>query len=109
MSETVLSLTEEQAFQLSRAAIMLDKAKSERSLLAEALEVNLTVWVALRSIITREDCNLSGPVKENLVRLANFSAEKALGGLEKVTDSTIDALINVNLQISEGLLEGAKA
>lgn len=106
--ELNLSISEEQAYQLSRAAILLDKAKTEPATLAEALETNLTVWVALRAIVLRDDCSLSTPVKENLVRLSNFVAEKALGGIEKITEATLDSLININLQISEGLLEGAK-
>lgn len=107
-NQTALSLTEEQAFQLVRAALLLDKAKTERSLLTEALETNLTVWVTLRTIINRPDCLLSQQIKDNLVRLCNFAADKAVAGASRVTDSGIDALINVNLQISEGLLEGAR-
>jgi hypothetical protein len=48
-------------------------------------------------------------VKRNLRRLAQFVADKTLAGLESVTNETIDSFININLQISEGLLEGAKA
>lgn len=105
---TELSLTEEQAFQLSRAAILLDKAKTDRSVLDEALETNLAVWVALRTIVSNEACTLSDQVKENLIRLSNFVAEKALGGAENLAEGSLDALINVNLQISEGLLEGSR-
>ena len=106
--EIVLSASEEQAFQLSRAAILLDQAKVERAKLTEALETNLAVWVALRAMVTSDGCQASPQVVENLVRLSNFVADKTLAGAEVVTDTAIDALINVNLQISEGLLEGAK-
>lgn len=107
MSETTtLSAIEEQAFQLSRAAILLDQAKTDRSKLAEALELNLMVWVALRTLVTSDGCMASTQVVENLIRLANFVAEKTLAGAETASEATIDSLINVNLQISEGLLEG---
>ncbi|MGE4277988.1 MAG: flagellar biosynthesis regulator FlaF [Magnetospirillum sp.] len=110
MSETTtLSAIEEQAFHLSRAAILLDQAKADRSKMTEALEVNMAVWVALRTLITSDGCRASSQVVENLLRLANFVAEKTLAGAEAASDATIDALINVNLQISEGLLEGNKA
>ncbi|AVM72979.1 flagellar biosynthesis regulator FlaF [Magnetospirillum gryphiswaldense] len=105
---TTLSAIEEQAFQLSRAAIMLDQAKADRSKLEEALELNMAVWVALRTLITSDGCSASSQVVENLIRLANFVAEKTIAGAAAATDASIDALINVNLQISEGLLEGNK-
>jgi flagellar biosynthesis regulator FlaF len=106
MSDTsALSVIEEQAFQLSRAAILLDQAKADRAKMAEALETNLAVWMALRTLITGDSCSASPQVVENLVRLAAFVADKTLAGAEAITESGIDALINVNLQISEGLLE----
>ncbi|CAA7620755.1 conserved hypothetical protein [Magnetospirillum sp. LM-5] len=110
-NETNLSVAEEQAFQLSQAAIGLDQAKAARSNLsglAVALERNLEVWVALKTIVSSSDCLLPDAVKENLRRLAEFVADRTLQGVDNIADTTIDALININLQISEGLLEGAK-
>lgn len=110
--ETSLSLAEEQAFQLSQAAIQLDQTRGERSNqvgpFAAALKNNLDTWVALCTIISHEDCTLSEDVKRNLRRLAQFVADKTLAGLDVITSETIDSFININLQISEGLLEGAK-
>jgi flagellar biosynthesis regulator FlaF len=108
-----LSLAEEQAFQLSQAAILLDQTRSDRETnigpFAAALKGNLDTWVALCTVISHEDCMLTEDVKRNLRRLAQFVADKTLAGLESVTNETIDSFININLQISEGLLEGAKA
>jgi len=109
-NDTNLSLAEEQAFQLSQAAIALDQARSDRgdlSKLAMALERNLEAWVALKTIVAAEGCLLPDAVKDNLRRLASFVADRTLQGGENMADATIDALININLQISEGLLEGA--
>jgi flagellar biosynthesis regulator FlaF len=110
-NDTNLTVAEEQAFQLSQAAIALDQAKAERSnlsKLAAALERNLEVWVGLKTIVSTDGCLLPDAVKDNLRRLANFVADRTLQGVENMADTTIDALININLQISEGLLEGAK-
>jgi len=114
MSEQpTLSLAEEQAFQLSQAAILLDQARTDREKnvgeFASALKNNLDTWVALCTIISHEDCVLGEEVKRNLRRLAQFVADKTLAGLDSVTNETIDTFININLQISEGLLEGRKA
>lgn len=107
-----ISVAEEQAFQLSQAAILLDQARQDignQGKLAKALENNLEVWVALNMIAKSPECTLPAPVKDNLRRLAEFVADRTLRGTGEVPGNTLDALININLQISEGLLEGAKA
>jgi len=105
------SLGEEQAFQLSQAAIRLDQARRDKmdnpAAMVEALNRNVEIWVALRSIVMREDCTLGDEVKQNLTKLAQFVADRTFVG-DEVADNTLDALININLQISEGLLEGLK-
>lgn len=110
MSEESVNIAEEQAYQLAQAAIMLDNARNDRSdlgKLAAALERNLETWVALKTLILHPDCRLGDAVKGNLLRLSAFVAERTMQGVDAITDTTIDSLINVNLQISEGLLEGA--
>lgn len=109
MSDDVLSLAEELAFQLSHAAIQLDQARQDaanKALLAAALEKNLETWIGLKTIITAEGCTLPEAVKANLLQLVEFVASRTLQGVDAVAANTVDALINVNLQISEGLLEG---
>jgi|TARA_B100000315_G_C14340444_1_gene479332 flagellar biosynthesis regulator FlaF len=108
-----LSLAEEQAFQLSRCAIALDQARQNRAKepeeLTNALNENLQVWVAIRSFAMREDSGFSDEIKENLTKLSKFVAEKTFDSPEGISEQTMDTLINVNLQISEGLLEGVRA
>ena len=113
------SIAEEMAFQLVQAAVLLDGARGEGSFAPEALVAatnrNLETWVAMRSIIKRDDCGLNDLVKDNLERLARFVAERtfAIGengengrGADLIENGAIDTLININLQISEVLLEG---
>ena len=103
------SVAEEQAFQLSQAAIRIDQARRVKdknpAALVDALNRNVEIWVALRSIVMREDCMLADEVKQNLTKLAQFVADRTFADGE-IANSTLDALININLQISEGLLEG---
>lgn len=105
------TLAEEQAFQLFQAAILLDQARQGKienpSGLIDALNHNVETWVALRSIIMRQDCTLADEVKQNLTKLAQFVTDRTFSDGE-VPESTLDAFININLQISEGLLEGEK-
>ena len=105
-----LTVPEEQAFQLSQAAIKIDQARQEssRELLVDALNENLEVWVALRSLVMRNDCTLPPETIQNLVKLSEYVAEKTFAGLDELKDPTLDSLVNINLQISEGLLEGSR-
>ncbi len=110
--DAISTVAEEQAFQLSQAAIRIDQARmwkdNEPGVLTDALNQNLEVWVALRTIVMRADCTLPQEVKNNLTKLSQFVADKTMREGE-LPDTTLDAFININLQISEGLLEGANA
>ena len=110
-SENYWTLAEEQAFQLTQSALRLDQSRSDKggnpAGLMAAMNQNLEIWVALRSIIMREDCTLADETKNNLTRLAPFVADRTfVGGEGGVADTTLDTLIHLNLQIAEGLLEG---
>ena len=77
--------------------------------LAEALDRNAHVWVSFKSLLSLEGCSLTGEVRDNVVTLADFVLGNTAKGAENLSDETIRTFINVNLQISEGLLEGDKA
>lgn len=105
-----LSLPEEQALALSRAAIMLDQARQnlgDRGALGAALNQNLETWVAIRTVAQKPNNGLTASVQQNLVRLSNFVADSTFKSADSISEKTLDTLININLQISEGLLEGA--
>ncbi len=107
-----LSISEEEAFDLSRAAVMLDQAKQNRAdkaALAAALNHNLELWVAIQGMVERRDNDLPESVKDNLISLANLVADTTFKSVEGLKDETIDTLIDINLQISEGLLKGQTA
>lgn len=114
MSDDVsLSVAEEQALLLARAAMAMDGeiAKERRSLhaLAETLERNVQIWLALKTIVSLDGCSLSQEVRDNIGRLADFVVARTAQGVETISEETIRSLININLQISEGLLEGTGA
>lgn len=106
-----LSLVEEQAYQLSRVALALDNARALAGPAAPAipalLQENLMVWTALRTVVSRPDCSLTPETKKNLADLGNFMADKAFSP-DSLQDKTLDMIIQINLQICEGLLEGEK-
>ena len=106
-----LSVIEEQALVLSQAAIGLDQAragKRDPHALTTALEANVEVWVAIRALVDDPATTLQPNICDNLRRLSVFVASTTFMHGVNIADSTLNTLININLQISEGLLEGAK-
>ncbi|MCP4297251.1 MAG: hypothetical protein GY786_16745 [Proteobacteria bacterium] len=98
---------EEQAYQLSKCAIAIDQARENPSQMAGALNDNLEVWVAIRTLAEQDSSPLAPEVRQNLATLSKFVADKVFSFGEGLSEETISTLININLQISEGLLEGA--
>ena len=98
---------EEDAFALAQSAVLLADARSIGGAeLTAALDHNLQVWVAIRTLMQRQDCPLPTDIRDNLIKLSHYAAQRTFEVANGVTDDIIDSLINVNLQISEGLLEG---
>jgi len=109
--EENLSLPEQDAFCLSRAAIFLDRAmtRGEADELAAALDHNLELWAGIRALVIKPGNGMPANVRDNLVRLSGFVADTTISWGVKITRDVLNTLININLQISEGLLEGVTA
>jgi flagellar protein FlaF len=104
------SLPEGEALQLTQAGIELDQARAsgDKAKLAAALDHNLQLWVAIRTMVTAQGTKVPENLQGNLTRLANFVAQTTMKHGVAIPDNVIDTLVNINLQISEGLLEGQK-
>lgn len=104
------NVAEEQAYHLARCAIALDTARQTEGVndaeMVKALRDNLDTWVAVRTLASREDSGLSGDIRQNLITLSRFVAERTFNNIGKIDNDTVSTLININLQISEGFLEG---
>ncbi len=96
---------------LTRAAVFLDQARAngrDSVRLVEALNNNLEIWVFIRSLAEAKNSTLPEPLRGNLLQLSSFVAQTTFSQGARISDSSIDCLININLQLSEGLLEGQK-
>ena len=101
-----LTVPEEGAYGLSEAAVMMDQARDDQGMLATALEKNMEVWIAIRMMVSQNDVKLTQEVMDNLVRLSQYVAETTMKHGVELPAEVLDTLININLQISEGFLEG---
>ncbi|SDH80809.1 flagellar biosynthesis regulator FlaF [Roseospirillum parvum] len=103
-----LSLLEEDALALTQAALRISKALEEGDddAIAQALDDNLELWVGIRTLVARQENQLPAEVKDNLTKLSHFVSQKTLEMRDGLKTETLEALVNTNLQIAEGLLEG---
>ncbi|MBK1666230.1 hypothetical protein CKO38_11720 [Rhodospirillum rubrum] len=102
------SIAGDDAFALTEAAVALSRAlaAADKPALAAALEGNLQLWVGIRTLVSRTDNPLPQEVKDNLIRLSQYTAQKTFELHDGIDEDTVESLINTNLQIAEGLLEG---
>ena len=99
---------EEKALALSKAAILLDQARQHAAgspQLSNALDQNVELWVGIQTVLCAETCSLSTAVRSNLSKLGDFVIGTTVHHGSAMGERLMDTLININLQVSEGLLE----
>lgn len=108
---TELSLIEEDALALTQAALEISHAheSKDEKRLASALDRNMQLWVGIRTVVSAADNPLPMAIKDNLIRLSSFVAQKTFDMQNGPAKKTIESLVNTNLQIAEGLLEKRSA
>jgi flagellar biosynthesis activator protein FlaF len=96
----------------SQAAYVLDQAKqsiSDRDMCERALKYNQLLWSIIQSDVAKKNNALPDEIKANLMSLSIFVDKQTSKGITKPSIELFDSLININLNISEGLLEGKKS
>ena len=74
-----------------------------------ALDANLKLWVEIETNLKSSTNLLPKEVKANLLNLSKFVERLTLSKGLKMTKKDYDCLVNINMQISEGLLESVKS
>ena len=113
MKELNLDLTkmaEMEATILLNHATYLSKASTSNNQMEvlAALDANLKLWVEIETALKSSRSLLPKEVKENLLKLSKYVERLTLSKGVKMTKSDFDSLVNINMQISEGLLESVK-
>lgn len=73
-----------------------------------ALRRNWRLWTIFQANLVDAENKLPAPIRANLLGLANFIDRHTAGLLADGDPAKIDVLVNINRQISEGLLEGQR-
>lgn len=95
---------------LLEAARQLNETRhGERDAFLAALRLNWRLWTIFQADLLDPDCTVPAEIRSNLLGLANFIDARTAELLGKQDPARVDALININRQIGEGLLAGARA
>jgi flagellar biosynthesis activator protein FlaF len=74
-----------------------------------ALRKNWRLWTIFQAGLLDPDCQMPAATRSNLIGLSNFIDRHTAAVLVDGDPEKIDVLVNINRQISEGLLDGQRA
>ncbi len=74
-----------------------------------ALRRNWRLWTIFQANLLDPDCPVPAELRSNLLGLSNFVDRQTAALLAHPDPARIDVLVNINRQISEGLLDGQRA
>jgi len=98
-----------EAWALLEAARELYQAKNAPiDTLRAALRRNWRLWTIFQASLLDPDCQTPSEIRANLLGLANFIDRQTAELLAVPDPAKIDTLVNINRQISEGLLDGQR-
>jgi len=99
-----------EAWALLESARELSRTKNGApDLFLVALRRNWRLWTIFQASLLSPDCTMPADIRGNLLGLSNFIDKRTAELLAKPEPDRVDALININVQIGEGLLAGARA
>lgn len=93
------------AAELVKAADWLTSA-AESGAFCEALERNLQVWVAVKSLVNRQNGQIDDETRTNLTQLADQVAAGTFVLARDITADSVTPLVAINLEVSKALVEG---
>ena len=98
-----------EAWALIEAARELHESRSDSlDRRRAALRRNWRLWTIFQASLLDPACDVPAAIRGNLLGLANFIDRHTAGLLAHGDAAKIDVLVNINRQISEGLLAGQR-
>ena len=109
MESVNTNLAQQEAYFLARSGLDLGEAykSNDKNWFVEALDNNQRLWIMIKTLMTKNKTRLPQNIKENLVKLADYVAANTIKlgqNLDNIDEKLLDSFININRQISEGLL-----
>ena len=105
----VTNAVEEASIMLNHAVALSRAANSgtDREKI-QALDSNLKLWVEIETTLKNAKNLLPQEIKENLLKLSKFVERLTLSKGVHMSKSDYDTLVNINMQISEGLVQAVR-
>lgn len=103
---TNFSMVEQDAIALLHAASLLLEADTPEKV-SVALDHNLKLWIAIKTVLQNETNSLPTEVKANLRNLAQYVSTTTMEAAQgEIESSRLVSLSRINTHIAEGLLRG---
>lgn len=105
-----ITIAEEDASIFLEHAMAISKASNSSDNIEKitVLDSNLKLWVEIETTLQSASNILPTEIKQNLQKLSKYVERLTLSKGVNMEKSDYDCLININMQISEGLLEAVK-
>ncbi len=109
MESVNFNLAQQEAYYLAKSGLDLLEAfnSKDHAQMVEALDCNQRLWVMIKTLMSKGKTKLPEETRNNLVRLADYVARNTIvlgQDLDNVDQKMLNSFVNINRQISEGLL-----
>lgn len=109
MESVNTNLAQQEAYFLAKCGLDLSEAYKAKddAWFVEALDNNQRLWVMIKTLMSSNKNKMPQETKNNLIKLADYVATNTIKlgqNLDNIDQKILDSFININRQISEGLL-----
>ena len=109
MESVNANLAQQEAYYLAKCGLDLSVAgkSGDKTQFVEALDSNQKLWIMIKTLMSTENSKLPKETRNNLIKLADYVAKNTIKlgqNLDNIDQKMLDSFININRQISEGLL-----
>lgn len=94
---------------LETARELYQARNASTEVMRAALRRNWRLWTIFQATLVDPECQVPAEVRANLLGLSNFIDRQTAELLARPDPAKIEVLVNINRQISEGLLEGQRS
>ena len=101
-----LSPREVEAMAFTKAAVLLEEAKSKIGNIEEyskALRFNHLLWTIIQADLTEPENQLPNEIKANVMSLSIFVDKQTTKAMRSTSTTDLDVLININRNLAAGL------
>ncbi len=109
MESVNFNLAQQEAYYLAKSGLDLLEASNSKNheQMVSALDCNQRLWVMIKTLMAKGKTKLPEETRNNLIKLADYVAKNTIvlgQNLDNIDQKMLNSFVNINRQISEGLL-----